>query len=247
MTSLIMKNCKVIVGISDMSLKLNNVVLNNNAELLDATTFGVTLTRQRVKGLLAVDATISGYQNSGDSVPEFPMVAQATPMPVSIGIDGADLETRVFMFEGFVSNWNPGGAVGALAALSMNVGGTQPLGTGKWLAATATFNTVAPLTRTVQMPVIDLTRNPQVVWTVQAVTVASAFTFTIALEQAVATGGPWFPISNTGSISNTNYATSFFGTTDLLISDRWFRLNVTARSGAFPVTIFSSIGIYYGS
>lgn len=118
MARIVLTNCQVVFGTTDISSYVTSVTLNTTYEVVETTAFGNTA-RTRVAGLADNNVSLEFTQDYAAGALEatvYPTLGTAVSMTVR-PVSGT---TPVYSFSALVAEWTPlNGAVGELATASV--------------------------------------------------------------------------------------------------------------------------------
>jgi hypothetical protein len=119
MARIVLTNCQVVFGTTDISSYVTSVTLNSTYEVVETTAFGNTA-RTRVAGLADNNISLEFNQDYAAGALEatiYPTLGTAVSMTVR-PINGS---SPTYTFSALVSEWTPlNGAVGELATASVS-------------------------------------------------------------------------------------------------------------------------------
>ena len=262
MATFFWKNARMFVNELDLSGQFNQLQLDYNAEVLDATVMNVAATRIHAGGLWTTEINHSGfldYTDDGQDQTMFDDVGGSgfdhTIIPTPGGAAGVIADGDHAIFGGFVTGtYTPGGTVGELAKFSWTASGKNQLAKGRVSIDDATAvsgvadgsayqlgaGAFGPLGGAVDVPAGDR---------VLAMVHITADDFTdldVVLESDDVEnfgGTPTTLATEANSTGITSFLMQSDGSTP--ITDDWFRLRVSGFTGT-TATVLGSIAVVRG-
>lgn len=241
----------------ELSTKLNRVNLQYDNELLDATTFGPSkTTRNRLKGLKNVVADVQGFydtaQNVAGTLPErvdkglIDKLADLNPGYVTIGPNGNAGGDTAYFFNALQGEFNPGGGVGDIMAMSASFQGNSELFKG-YYGLVGSYTAAASSTG-VNAGALSSTQKLNFVCHLLTLEGTASRTVTLVVESDDNSGFTT-PVTRAtlGPYINTTVFDSYYVQVNGPFTDTWWRVSLTGAflsgAGATIATAFAISGV----
>jgi hypothetical protein len=121
MARLVLTNCYVVFGSTDLSDHISSISLNSTYDIVETTAFGQTA-KTRVAGLADNSVTFEFHQDYATSSVEqtiYPLLGTAVTVTVKPVNTATSAVNPQYSFSALISEWTPlNGAVGELATVS---------------------------------------------------------------------------------------------------------------------------------